>query len=239
MSSRADLPVVVFDGDDTLWETEVLYDDARSKAAHIVAKAGLDGEVWERRERVIDTLNARRAGLHSWRFPLSCVEALEVTAAGHPEAERSIGLLTHEVWSAASGVFSARARMMPHAADVLRQLRPTHRLALLTQGDPTIQQLRIDHSGLRDFFDEIEIVRRKDTNVLKQLLDRLGAPVETACMVGNSVPSDIAPALELGMRAIWIDAHVWEHERREALPPGHRAQVSTALAEVPALVANP
>ena len=35
---------IVFDGDDTLWETEALYDDARRRAREIVAATGLDGE---------------------------------------------------------------------------------------------------------------------------------------------------------------------------------------------------
>jgi FMN phosphatase YigB (HAD superfamily) len=34
-----------------------------------------------------------------------------------------------------------------------------------------------------------------------------------AWMVGNSWRSDVVPALEAGLRVVWIDAHVWEYER--------------------------
>ena len=38
----------------------------------------------------------------------------------------------------------------------------------------------------------------------------------SAWSVGNSLASDINPALRIGMRAIWIDAPVWEYERRDS-----------------------
>ena len=44
---------VVFDGDDTLWSTEKLYDDARSRAREVVAESGADAAKWEERERRI------------------------------------------------------------------------------------------------------------------------------------------------------------------------------------------
>ena len=45
---------IVFDGDDTLWGTEGLYDEARANARRVVAESGLDGANWEKIERRID-----------------------------------------------------------------------------------------------------------------------------------------------------------------------------------------
>ena len=42
---------VVFDGDDALWSTELLYDRARDAARDEVARAGVDGDEWERVQR--------------------------------------------------------------------------------------------------------------------------------------------------------------------------------------------
>ena len=72
--------MVIFDGDDTLWSTEPLYDDARAAAAEIVERAGLDAGEWERLERDIDVQNVQRFGLSSERFPTSCVEAYQTLA---------------------------------------------------------------------------------------------------------------------------------------------------------------
>ena len=67
--------VVVFDGDDTLWFVEPLYDDARAEAAAIVAAAGLDAGNWESLQRRIDVRYVPYLGVSSKRFPKSCVEA--------------------------------------------------------------------------------------------------------------------------------------------------------------------
>src|SRR5713101_3368395 len=68
---------VIFDGDDTLWSTEQLYDDARSDARGVVANLGLDGAVWEELERRIDVQNVAKFGYSTKRFPTSCVQAYE------------------------------------------------------------------------------------------------------------------------------------------------------------------
>ncbi len=68
---------VVFDGDDTLWSTEQLYDDARARARKVVAQSGMDAARWEECERHIDVLNVQKLGYSMDRFPTSCVQAYE------------------------------------------------------------------------------------------------------------------------------------------------------------------
>ena len=48
---------IIFDGDDTLWSSEQLYDDARSRVRLIVSNSGLNGAEWEQRERLLDVQN--------------------------------------------------------------------------------------------------------------------------------------------------------------------------------------
>ncbi len=67
--------VVIFDGDDTLWETEILYDEARDDAAALVATTGIDRESFVDLQRQIDVRNVARLGLTKERFPTSSVEA--------------------------------------------------------------------------------------------------------------------------------------------------------------------
>lgn len=69
---------IIFDGDDTLWHTERLYDDARQRARSIVEASGLDGQKWEKLERQIDVTNVERLGHSIERFPASCIEAYEL-----------------------------------------------------------------------------------------------------------------------------------------------------------------
>src|ERR1035438_8256583 len=85
---------IVFDGDDTLWETEPLYDKARSTAASIAASAGYSAFDFEDLQKVIDADNVRLMGLASHRFPTSSVQAYEATYPGRNaviRGARSVG----------------------------------------------------------------------------------------------------------------------------------------------------
>jgi FMN phosphatase YigB (HAD superfamily) len=62
--------------------------------------------------------------------------------------------------------------------------------------------------------------------VIESVLERLEVPAEAAIRVGNSLRSDVLPSLAAGVKAIWIDAHVWEHEREhDAVPEGQVLEI--------------
>jgi putative hydrolase of the HAD superfamily len=220
----------IFDGDDTLWRTEPLYDRARKRARTIVEADGFDGDRWEALERRLDVDNVARFGHSSDRFPASCVDAyLRVAAEAARPAAASVMTAVH---AAASTVFSARAPEMPHARQTLEALREKEfLLALLTKGDHAVQEDRIAQSGLETLFDVIEIVEAKTAQVILELVHQLGVSPGEVISVGNSLRSDIAPALEAGVHPVWIDAHVWEYERGGE-PAGDQVLVLKDLAEL-------
>jgi putative hydrolase of the HAD superfamily len=206
---------IVFDGDDTLWQTETLYDDARRRAREIVERAGIAGALWEERERSRDAKNVVRLGYSTLRFPTSCVEAYEQLC-------RETGLeinaeVARAVAAAAATAFEEAAPLVPHAKEALEALRAQGlRLVLLTKGDPGLQRQRVEQSGLAPMFDLIEIVDVKTPQTFADVLARIGVAAAEAVSVGNSVPSDVLPALAAGVQPVWIDAHVWEHEQQTA-----------------------
>jgi putative hydrolase of the HAD superfamily len=203
---------VIFDGDDTLWLTEDLYDRARSDARRLVEAAGLDGARWEALEREIDVGNVAGMGHSPERFPMSCTQALDRLAA---EVGREVGeSLRVEVRVAAEAVFLADAPLRPHAEKVVRELANRGlRLALLTKGDRAVQERRIARSGLAGFFKVVEIVEHKSEADIGRVVLALGVEPAAAVSVGNSIRSDILPSLAAGVDAVWIPAHVWEYER--------------------------
>ena len=210
-SRRSALPVVVFDGDDTLWATEALYDVARDRSAALVEAAGLDAALFDKLQRDIDVINVSRYGLSALRFPTSSREAYEKLAI---ESGGSISqALARKVYQASAGVFDAPAPMEPHAHDVLGSLRSAYRLTVLTKGDAVVQRRRVDDSGLKPLLDAVCIVQVKDAAVFTAMLDVIGADSGSSWSVGNSYGSDVHPAVMAGMRAVWIDAPVWAHER--------------------------
>jgi putative hydrolase of the HAD superfamily len=204
---------IVFDGDDTLWSTECLYDAARNSARQVVTEAGFDGAAWEELERRIDVRNVDSMGFSAERFPTSCAQAYEELC--RRQSLSPDPAISAKIQQAARSVFELEAPLVLNVRETLRGLRAQGmRLALLTKGDPEIQARRIQNSGLRDFFEVVEIVPEKSASVIRSVVDRLGVEVESALMVGNSVQSDLIPAIEAGLQVVWVNAHVWEYERR-------------------------
>jgi putative hydrolase of the HAD superfamily len=226
-------PLLIFDGDDTLWITEPLYDIARLRAADIVSAAGFDSSEWDSLERTIDVANVDRFGMNRLRFPTSCVQALDSLAAN---TDRPVPPeLRAEVWEAGSGVFNSVAPLAEGAEVTLARLAGDFRLALLTKGDDEVQQKRIVDSGLAHRFQLITVVAAKDAAAFRAVRESLGARGVPTWSIGNSLNSDVLPALEADIQAIWIEAHVWEYERHSGdVPRG--VFVADRLTAVPAIL---
>jgi len=220
----------VLDGDDTLWFVEVLYDRARASVANYVTRHNLNAERWDRLQRSIDVQNVARFGLSKERFPTSCIEAFEQISAEFGFAVTQ--QMRRDIYRIAASVFETRAELAPHAEEVLERLHSFADLVLLTKGDETIQRKRIADSGLAHLFSEVYIVEDKSEKSFFDVLHAADVHPADAWSVGNSLASDVNPALWLGMSAIWIDAHVWEHERRETEAADGRLFRATALPEI-------
>jgi len=211
-SRLPDPVVIVFDGDDTLWTTEPLYDDARSAARAVVAAAGLDGGQWEVLERAIDVANVATLGYSPKRFPTSCLQAYEDLCAREERTPEAA--VASQIRRAATTVFKREPVVVDNARGTLEFLRRRGiRLALLTKGDLRVQTQRIEGSGLRPMFAAVRIVSEKSPAIIRSTVAALGAEPSEAWMVGNSIKSDVIPALQAGLTVVWIEAHVWEHER--------------------------
>lgn len=229
--------VVIFDGDDTLWNTERLYDLARQRAREQVAQSGLDGAEWERLERRLDVENVSKFGFSSERFPTSCVQAYEALCAATGKVLDV--KLADRIRAAAQSVFVSDPALVPGVLETLQTLRARGiRLVLLTKGDRDVQRRRIERSGIAEAFDAIRVVSEKLPETFREILGSLGASPERSWTVGNSVRSDILPALDAGLRAVWIDAHVWEHERFAGDFTDDRVMTAPSIVDVPALIAG-
>jgi putative hydrolase of the HAD superfamily len=226
----------IFDGDDTLWATEPLYDRARNRARAIVDAAGHDDARWDALERQLDVENVAAMGYSPDRFPSSCVQAYERMcddARQTPDAG-----VARRIREAAASVFEADAPLVHGAEHTLATLRARGvRLGLLTKGHPAIQTRRVERSGLAKYFDVVRIVTDKSEDAIADLVRALGAEADETWMIGNSMRSDVLPALAVGLRAIWIDAHVWEHERTHDHLLDERAIVAAQLSDVLDLLA--
>ena len=96
-------------------------------------------------------------------------------------------------------------------------------MALITNGDGRHQRRNIERYGLASYFDCIVIegefgVGKPDERVFHHALAAVAGAASTTWMVGDSLEADIAPAVALGMHAVWVDAE------RAGLPSAPLAQ---------------
>ena len=176
--------LVIFDGDDTLWLVEHLYDEAREAAARIVTEEGFEPSAWEALERRIDVQNVVRFGVSAKRFPTSCVEAYRQLAA---EAGRAVVPdVAHRIWKAAASVFERQAAPVHDVDAVLEDLRLDCTLVLLTKGERWVQRKRIADARVEDKFDHVVITPTKGSEEFVDLLIRFRT--EPTTMVGREQP---------------------------------------------------
>jgi putative hydrolase of the HAD superfamily len=186
----------------------------------------------------MDIENVKLLGLSTQRFPTSSVQAYEELArrSGHVPSRE----ISEAVYRASAEVFQTQAKLYSDVDRVLKVLSRKSLIALLTKGDSEVQERRIDQSGLRAYFEVIDIVEEKSDSEFRSTLAKLGTPAADSWSIGNSLGSDIIPALSIGMRAVWIDAHVWGHERRRSqqAPKDDRFYEAKKISEVLDVIAT-
>lgn len=100
----------------------------------------------------------------------------------------------------------------PGAVDTLKKLRSLDiRLALLTNGEAANQRRSVEQHQLAAYFDCIVIegefgVGKPDERVFRHALDACSSAPASTWMIGDSLEADIAPAVSLGLHAVWVDA---------------------------------
>ena len=199
--------VIALDADDTLWDNEYLYSEAKKKFVQLFSECQPSQEC-ERRLDEIEMENVRYYGYGIKSFILSMIEAaLELSA--EPVAGEKIAAIL----GFAREMLSAEVRLIDGVGETLASLAQSHPLMLITKGDPSEQVRKIDDSGLGVYFRWVEVVADKSPTVYRLILERYGIPPERFLMVGNSLRSDILPVLEIGGHAVLVPyANTWAHE---------------------------
>lgn len=205
--------LLVFDGDDTLWETMSLYTDAKSRFAEAMTQVGLPAARGLVLLEEIDLENVKHLGFARSRFPTSLTQAYERLCTDtlmtvDPYVRANVAALGHSV-------FEQPPRVIAGALHQLALLRDRYRMVLCTKGEEEIQSRRIADAGVAQFFEKTCIVPTKGAAEFRAILSDLNHDAALSCSIGNSVRSDINPALSVGMRAVWIPNETWGYEDAE------------------------
>lgn len=201
---------IIFDGDDTLWDTMPLYAAAKDRFYARMGDLGFDRQQVPKVFEETDLLNLRTHGFARSRFPTSMIDTYTHFCTSHGQAPSES--VQEELWNIGDAVFSSTPPTLPGAEEVLRHLAHRYKLYLMTKGDPEVQHQRVEASGLRHFFDRVFIVPHKGTEDFARVVADLHLDPRQVWSVGNSLKSDINPALAAGLSAVWIPYHTWDAE---------------------------
>jgi putative hydrolase of the HAD superfamily len=207
---------LIFDADDTLWENNVVFEQVIADFIAWLDHPRLEpGEVRAILDEV-ETLHAVEHGYGTKVFMLT----LEVTARRVREGdltaadrETIAGLMTRLAWD--------QLDVIAGVPETLAELRGRHDLLLLTKGDHDEQSHKIERSGLRHLFRRTIVTPEKTVDTYRLLVAEEALDPDRTWMIGNSPRSDILPAVEAGLRGVFVPhEHTWRLEHDE-LPEQH------------------
>jgi putative hydrolase of the HAD superfamily len=108
--------------------------------------------------------------------------------------------------------------ILPDVRETLEAVAERYRILLITKGDLLDQEQKLARSGLGELFQAVEIVSDKSPLTYQRIFTRHGDGPERSMMVGNSLKSDVVPAIEIGSWGIFIPHPLtWAMEHAE--PP--------------------
>lgn len=208
---------LIFDADDTLWESNVHFLEAEAEFIAELERAAARArhEIRETlRRHELQIIESHGYGRGAYVTALHRV-AHELTPAERRHAMRA------RTEAIGARLLERHCAPLPGVPETLGDLARRHRLLLFTKGDPTEQLRKLERSGLRQFFSRAGVAREKDAAAYRLLAAQAELDPARTFMIGNSPRSDINPALRAGLGAVFIPyPHTWELER-EALEETH------------------
>jgi putative hydrolase of the HAD superfamily len=219
---------LLIDADDTLWENNVYFERAFEEFAAFLDHSALTpGEI----RAVLDEIEIANNKVHGYgslnfaRNLRQCYERLVEREVRAEDLKTVMGF--------AERILEQPVEAIDGVPQTLAYLAPRHELTLFTKGHAEEQRLKIDRSGLGGFFAHAAIVKEKDAAAYSRLLDERGMDPERSWMIGNSPKSDINPALEAGLNAVFVPhARTWTLERQEIRPGKGRLLVVERFADL-------
>jgi len=211
MSKISERQHLIFDADDTLWENNVYFEQAFADfCAYLNHSSLAPDEI----RAILDEIEIENNRIHGYgavnfgRNLSQCYLRLAERAVDEHDLKR-VSALAHQI-------LLEEVELMEGVAETLPFLAEKHELTLFTKGDPAEQNRKIDLSGLRPLFAHCEVVKEKNRSAYEELARVRGFDLERTWMIGNSPKSDINPALDAGLRAVFVPhQRTWTLEREE------------------------
>jgi putative hydrolase of the HAD superfamily len=206
-----DIRYIAFDADDTLWDCQGHFERVMQEL-YTLLEPWVDHKTAARELFATERKNMPLLGYGTKAFTLSMMEtALRVSH--HEMSGERLAWIQRECYS----LLQLPATPLPEVKETLEALKSKGwHMAVFTKGELLDQENKLRRSGLDHFFEHVEITSDKTEREFLNLCKHVGQQPEQLLMVGNSLKSDIKPALAIGAWGVHIPFQVtWELEHSE------------------------
>ena len=192
---------VVIESARSLWRTSTYYPEFLD----------LGFASWEGLWATFDGVHPRLDGLPAWAATYrraawrSALDAVGHHGGSGDSLDNLVdNLVEHYIAGQRSG-----HPLLPGAVELVARLARAMPVALVTNGPPDIQRLKIDQAGIGASLSAVVIsgetgIGKPDPAAFGRALELVDASPEDAVMIGDSWERDVMGALGAGMRAVWI-----------------------------------
>ena len=214
------IKVIAFDADDTLWDCQGYFENVEEHLYSLIRPYCENPK-----QELFDTesANMEDLGYGCKAFTISIIEtALRVGGNDITSTELS------DLLKDCKRLLHLPATPLPEVESTLQTLRDSidtsnlspltpHlsplKMVVFTKGELQDQENKLKRSGLLKYFDDVEITSDKSQKEFLALCEHQDIHPSELLMIGNSLKSDIAPALAIGAWAIHIPFHItWQLE---------------------------
>ena len=204
--------VIAFDADDTLWDCQSHFEEVENHLYSLIAPYCEDPK---HELFLTESGNMTDLGYGCKAFTISVIETALHIAGNDLSATQLKELLAHS-----KQLLHLPATPLPGVVSTLETLRSrlegSSKMVVFTKGELQDQENKLKRSGLLKYFDDVEITSDKSQREFLDLCEHQQIHPSELLMIGNSLKSDIAPALAIGAWAIHIPFHVtWQLEHFE------------------------
>ncbi len=198
------IKTVYFDMDNTLIETQALYEEARAIFVPFVQSFGPFAQ-----KDILEKLTQEEIALYStYGYGRHMLPHAYANTLSHFHKTASAEEVA-QAGEIANDVYRKTAAPKKGAMEAVKSLSLAFNVCLITVGDAEVQEKRVAALPCKEAFHKVFIVGKKDAAAYRDILAKTNTSPEEAVMVGDSLKSDIMPSVEAGMQAIFIPANNW------------------------------
>lgn len=112
-----------------------------------------------------------------------------------------------------------KTALIPYSLEILEYLKRDYQMHIITNGFSEVQDIKLNKSGLRPYFDKIitsdEVgVNKPAARIFIESLERANAKRDESLMIGDNLDADILGAKDCGIDQVYFNPEKTQHQEK-------------------------